>query len=183
MTKGLISLVGLLGTTTISAPIINNEIINVQAKENFKLPVDWEMKPTTVTQEMGDNETLKFVLCTIDLTSLKIDSDLDFRYFYTEVQIPEVSVSYNGKKMMSSDAWDVQELKTGDERWSNVFKNQEIDEQTTVSLDRGYWLYYSVVDRHLMLRLSYRASMVVKDPAGDKGGTISFSRGSNVHIH
>ncbi|MBE4704375.1 hypothetical protein [Spiroplasma platyhelix] len=180
MPKLLISLAGLALLTTASTSL-TQETINTQIKQNFSMPQEWNMKPATVSETKGPNESLKFIVSVIDLTSLKIKDEHQFLHDYKSVIIPELKVSYNGFVALDTDSWNVKDMRRqNNEIWTELFK--QVSDATTMTLERGYYLYYDVFDRHLMLRLSYRASMIIEEPTGNKGGEISFSRGSVINI-
>lgn len=187
MTKMLVALAGLVGLASAVTPVLNNQIFNPNKIESFRPPKDWEMADKSLEQEMGPGESLKFFVTKVDFNTLGITNHNDLMHYYYSITIPELSVKYQDKEQewMTENGytWIINDLVCApNEHWSNVFNTYDDELGATIVLDRSYYYTYSVVDRHLIIRLTYRASILIENPSGNLGGKISFKSGTYVRV-
>lgn len=182
MTKMLVALAGFLGLTSAFTPILNSQTFST--KSQLSRPAkDWKMSNHGLEQEMGPGESLKFFVTKVDFNTLGISREDDIQKYYHDLIIPELSIKYNGVERVTEDVytWLTKDLECNpNEHWSNVFNKYDDELKATIVLDRSYYYAHSVVDRHLIIRLTYRASIV--SDSGDLGGKISFQSGTYVRL-
>lgn len=184
MTKMLVALAGFLGLTSACTPILNSQAFSTKSQLS-RPPKDWNMSNHSLEQEMGPGESLKFFVTKVDFTVLGISSQYDIQAYYRDLIIPELSIKYNDQERVTEDVytWLTKDLEYGpNEHWSNVFNKYDEALKATIVLDRSYYYTHSVVDRHLIIRLTYRASILVENPSGNLGGKISFQSGTYVRL-
>lgn len=179
MTKFLIAMTGLLGISSVSAPILSQNHQKVDVNQQFAAPKQWNITNSTINKNMDANEWLYFAIDNINLSSMGISS-INVLHTYNTIEIPGLKVKYDNYTALTGDTW-IAKRNLGTEDWYRMFK--KTNAWTTMTLESSPTVWYNN-SGDLMMRLAYHASILTYiPPRVVEGGTISFESGSVVKFY